>query len=315
MPMDSHDRPLCLMSVHAHPDDEASKGAATVARYVAEGARAVLVCCTGGEEGDLQNPALAEPGQPFHGLDTDGTRALLARLRPIELEHSAQAIGYHHTVMLGYRDSGMPDSPANEHPDCFHRAELDDAVGRLVEVIRRERPHVIITYGDDQRGYPHPDHLKVHDISVPAFERAADAAWRPELGPPWQPLKLYFTVWPKSRLMAVHEAMLRLNGSSPFDQAWLDRPGHDDRVTTRIQVADFLGARSAALRAHATQVDPSHPFWFGLTDEQLAEVYPWEDWQLAYSHVGTAGIGEFEDDLFHGVRAWSAPTMGVAVGE
>jgi mycothiol S-conjugate amidase len=311
--MYANDRPLCLLTVHAHPDDEASKGAATVARYVAEGVRAVLVCCTGGEEGDLQNPALAEPGQPFHGLDPQATRALLARLRPVELESSAKAIGYHHTVMLGYRDSGMPDSPANEHPDCFHQADLDDAVARLVQVIRHERPHVIITYGDDQRGYPHPDHLKVHDISVPAFERAGDPTWRPDLGEAWQPLKMYFTVWPKARLLAVHEAMLRLHGSSPFDQAWLDRAGHDDRVTTRIHVGDFLGARSAALRAHATQVDPTHAFWFGLTDEQLAEVYPWEDWQLACSHVDSLEPGEVEYDVFRGVRPPVAVPVAVPV--
>lgn len=300
--MSASEHPFCLMTVHAHPDDEASKGAATVARYVAEGARAVLVCCTGGEEGDLHNPALAEPGQPFHGLDAEAMRALLAQIRPRELQRSAEAIGYHDIVMLGYRDSGMPDCEANAHPDCFHRADLDEAVGRLVEAIRRERPHVIITYGDDQRGYPHPDHLKVHDISLPAFERAGDPTWRPELGPAWQPLKMYYTVWPKARITAVHEAMLRFHGSSPFDQAWLDRPGLDHRVTTRIHVGDFLGARSAALRAHATQIDPSHPFWFGLTDEQLAEVYPWEDWQLASSVVGYPEDGVFEDDLFTGLR-------------
>jgi mycothiol S-conjugate amidase len=300
------ERQLCLLTVHAHPDDEASKGAATVARYVSHGARAVLVCCTGGEEGDLHNPALAESGQPFHGLDADATRALLAQLRPFELQRSAEIIGYHQTVMLGYRDSGMPESPANDHPDSFHRADLDEAVGRLVEVIRRERPHVVITYGDDQRGYPHPDHLKVHDISMPAFERAGDPTWRPDLGEAWQPLKMYFTVWPKARLLAVHEAMIRLHGSSPFDDAWLNRVGHDDRVTTRLHVASTLGARSGALRAHATQVDPAHPFWFGLTDEQLAEVYPWEDWQLAASHVGWPEAGEIEDDLFAGVRQWVA---------
>jgi mycothiol S-conjugate amidase len=307
--------PLCVLTVHAHPDDEASKGAATVARYVAQGVKAVLVCCTGGEEGDLQNPALAEPGQPFHELDLDATRALLTQLRPLELKRSADAIGYHHIVMLGYRDSGMPDSPANDHPECFHRADLDEAVGRLVEVIRRERPHVIITYGDDQRGYPHPDHLKVHDISMPAFDRAGDPTWRPDLGPAWQPLKIYFTVWPKARLMAVHDKMIQLHGSSPFDQAWLDRVGHDNRVTTKVHIAEFLGARSAALRAHATQVDPAHPFWFGLTDEQLGEVYPWEDWQLAGSHVGYPEPGELEDDVFAGIREHLAAGTGVVVGE
>jgi len=293
--------PLCLLTVHAHPDDEASKGAPTLARYHAAGVRTVLVCCTGGEEGELQNPHLREPGEPFHGLTPEQERALLTDLRPHELQRSAEVIGFDEVVMLGYRDSGMVDSPANDHLDCFHRAPLDEAVGRLVAVIRRVRPQVIITYGDDQRGYPHPDHVKVHEISLPAFERAGDPSWYPEAGEPWQPLKLYYTVWSRARLMAVHEGMIRHRGESPFEQDWLDRAGHDDRITTRLEVGDYLWARSGALRAHATQVDPTEPWWFGLSDAQLAEVYPWEDWILARSLVGTPGAGEIEIDLFAGV--------------
>lgn len=297
--------PLCVLTVHAHPDDEASKGAPTLARYKAEGVRTVLVCCTGGEEGDLQNPSLREPGGPFHGLDTDQEKQQLAALRPLELAESARIIGFDEVVMLGYRDSGMKDSPANEHPECFHRADLDEAVGRLVEVVRRERPHVFITYSDDQRGYPHPDHVRVHDASVLAFERAGDPAWYAGAGEPWQPLKMYYSVWSKARLLAVHEAMIRLRGSSPFEQAWLDRPGQDHRITTRLHVADFLWARSGALRAHATQVNPAEPWWFGLSDDELAEVYPWEDWVLARSHVGLPEPGVHEDDLFSGIREWA----------
>lgn len=293
--------PLCLLTIHAHPDDEASKGAPTLALYHACGVRTVLVCCTGGEEGELQNPHLREPGQPFHGLTSEQERALLTELRPHELQRSAEIIGFDEVVMLGYRDSGMVDSPANDHPDCFHRAPLDEAVGRLVAVIRRVRPQVIITYGDDQRGYPHPDHVKVHEISMPAFERAGDASWYPDAGEPWQPLKLYYTVWSRARLMAVHEGMIRHRGESPFEQDWLDRAGHDDRITTRLEVGDYLWARSGALRAHATQVDPTEPWWFGLSDQQLAEVYPWEDWILARSLVGTPDAGEIELDLFAGV--------------
>jgi mycothiol S-conjugate amidase len=296
------DAPLALLTIHAHPDDEASKGAPTCAKYKAEGVRTILVCCTGGEEGDLQNPSLREPGQPFHGLTPEEEKAVLAELRPRELARSAEIIGFDEVVMLGYRDSGMKDTPPNEHPASFHMAPLDDAVGRLVAVIRRERPQVIITYGDDQRGYPHPDHVKVHDISLPAFERAGDPAWYPELGEPWQPLKLYYTVWSKARLMAVHEGMIRHRGESPYDQDWLDRPNHDDRITTKIDVGAYLAARSGALRAHATQVDPSEPWWFGLTDDQLAEVYPWEDWILARSLVGEPAPGTRESDLFAGIR-------------
>ena len=294
---------LCLLTVHAHPDDEASKGAPTLARYKAEGVRTVLVCCTGGEEGELQNPALREPGQPFHGLTPEEEKARLTELRPAELAHSAEIIGFDEVVMLGYRDSGMKDSPANHHPDSFHAAELDEAVGRLVRVIREQRPHVVLTYSDDQRGYPHPDHLRVHDISVLAYHRAGDPRAYPEYGEPWQPKKLYYSVWAKARLVAVHEAMIELHGSSPFDKEWLDRPSQDHRITTRLDVGAFLWARSGALRAHATQVDPSEKWWFGLSDEELARVYPWEEWVLAHSHVGAPIHGECEDDLFAGIRS------------
>ncbi|MGD9997366.1 MAG: PIG-L family deacetylase [Ilumatobacteraceae bacterium] len=297
------DVPLCILTVHAHPDDEASKGAPTLAMYKAQGVRTVLVCCTGGEEGDLQNPHLREPGQPFHGLTPEQEKALLAELRPAELARSAEVIGFDEVVMLGYRDSGMVDTPSNTHPDSFHMASLDEAVERLVTVIRRERPQVIITYGDDQRGYPHPDHIKVHDISVPAWERAGDPAWYPDAGQPWQPSKLYYTTWSRARMIAMHEGMIRLRGESPFDQTWLDRPGTDERITTKLDIGAFMWARSGALRAHATQVDPTEAWWFGLDDHEMAEVYPYEDWILARSLVGMPAPGEFETDLFAGLRA------------
>ncbi|MFZ9910979.1 MAG: PIG-L family deacetylase [Ilumatobacteraceae bacterium] len=296
--------PLSLLTVHAHPDDEASKGAPTLAKYSREGVHTVLVCCTGGEEGDLNNPALKEPGQPFHGLDEAATKKLLAAMRPHELAASAEVIGFSRVEMLGYRDSGMADSPTNSNPECFHMADIDEATGRLVKLIRDHRPQVIITYGDDQRGYPHPDHLKVHDISVLAFDRAGDEEWYPQAGTPWQPLKLYYSVWSRSRLTAVHEALLRLRGSSPFDEKWFERPDLDDRITTRLRIGDFLWARSGALRAHKTQVDESEPFWFGLSDDELAEVYPYEDWVLARTLIPTSrSAGELEDDLFAGIRS------------
>ena len=232
---------------------------------------------------------------------------MLAELRPLELQRSAEVIGFDEVVMLGYRDSGMPESEANSHPDSFHMADLDEAVGRLVQVIRAQRPQVIITYGDDQRGYPHPDHLKVHDISIPAFERAGDPSWYPELGEPWQPSKLYYSTWSKARLIAVHEGMLRIRGESPFDQAWLDRPGQDERITTKLDIGEYLWARTGSLKAHATQVDPTEPWWFGLDDQQLAAVYPYEDWILARSLVGVPAEGEFEDDLFAGLREPARP--------
>jgi len=281
--------PLCLLCVHAHPDDEASKGASTVARYAAEGVRTVLVTCTGGEEGDILNPA----------MDTPEVRARLAEIRRNELALATRIIGYDEVVLLGYRDSGMPGSPANTHPEAFANAPLDEAVGRLVEVIRRERPQVIITYGDDQQGYPHPDHLKVHDISVPAFARAGDPAWYPGAGEPWEPSKLYYTVWSRQRMLALHEKMTELGVESPFDETWFDRPSQDHRITTSVPIGDFFDVRLEALLAHATQVDPTSPFWFGLPREVARTVHPFEDYILAETRVETSVP---EDDLFAGLR-------------
>lgn len=295
---------LCIVTVHAHPDDEASKGAPTMARYKSQGVRTVLVCCTGGEEGDVNNPALKEAGQPFHGLDRDAERELLAQVRPRELAAAAAVIGFDNVVMLGYHDSGMVESPANANPNCFHMAEIDEAVGRLVKIIRAERPQILVTYGDEQSGYPHPDHIKVHDVSILAFERAGDPNWYKEFGAPWQPLKMYYSAWSHKRIRAIHEAMLALRGTSPFDEDWFKRPNLDERITTRIKIGDFYWARSGALRAHATQVDANEPFWFGLSDDELATVYPWDDWILAKSLVDLPpqSRDKYEDDFFAGVR-------------
>lgn len=304
--------PLTLLTVHAHPDDEASKGAATVAKYHGEGVRTVLVCCTGGEEGDLQNPSLRQPGAPFHGLTPDEEKAKLAELRPLELAESARLIGFDDVSMLGYRDSGMAGSPTNEHPESFHQADIDEAAGRLVAEIRRTRPQVILTYGDDQRGYPHPDHLRVHDVTVLAFERSGDPDWYPHVGDPFQPSKLYYTVWSRSRMLAVHQALIDKNGESPFDEAWFERPDNDGRITTKIDISEFQWARSGALRAHATQIDPEEKWWFGLDDDELNAVWPWEEWVLARSLVGPIPAHHTDTDLFEGVR--SSVTSDQAAG-
>lgn len=280
---------LRLLSVHAHPDDEASKGAALVRRYVDEGVHATLVCATGGELGSILNPAMDRPE----------VVADLAAVRAAELAESAAIIGYGEVDMLGYRDSGMPDMPENADPTNFANAPLDDAVARLVSVIRRDRPQVLLTYADEQGFYPHPDHLRVHEISVRAFDLAADPRWRPDVGDPWQPSKMYYSAWTSARIRATHEKMLELGVESPFDERWLDRPSEDHRITTQVDVGPYLWARDAALRAHATQVDPNEKFWFGLTPEQAAEAYPWDDLILARS---TVDIELPEDDLFAGIR-------------
>jgi mycothiol S-conjugate amidase len=277
-----------LLTVHAHPDDEASKGAGTVARYRRQGVFSVLVCCTGGEAGEILNPAMDRPE----------VRERLHQVRMEELQRSASIIGYDEVVMLGYRDSGMPGTPENEDARSFAQAPLDEAVGRLVAVIRRARPHVIVTYGSNQQGYPHPDHIRVHDITVPAFHSAGDPDAFPEAGPPWSPSKLYYTAWSRQRIVAMHEKFLELGLESPFDAKWFERPVDPDPPTTVVNVTGYLGVRDAALLAHATQIDPTSKFWFGLPPDVAQTLYPYEEYLLAESRVPTTAP---EDDLFVGL--------------
>ncbi len=293
VPLDPAGNPLCLLTVHAHPDDEASKGSATVARYHDEGVRGVLVCCTGGEAGDILNPAMDRPE----------VRERLTEVRREELDASATAIGYDSVHMLGYHDSGMPDTEPNARPDNFANAPLDEAVGRLVAIIRAERPQVIVTYAEDRSFYPHPDHIRVHEISLPAFTAAGDATAYPDAGEPWSPSKLYYTGFSRRRVQAMHDELIRRNEESPYAR-WFegDFPDRDDRFTTFVEVGDWLHARRAALLAHRTQVDPEG-HWMRLPDDVIREIFPWDEYVLARSTVGPVPPPEPEDDLFLGLRA------------
>ncbi len=277
----------CLLAVHAHPDDESSKGAGTVARYSAEGVHCVLVCCTGGEEGSILNPAMERPE----------VAERLPEVRLEELAEAARIIGYDEVLMLGYRDSGMPETEANARPENFANAPLEEAVGRLVRILRQSKPEVVLTYGDDQKGYPHPDHLRVHEITMAAVDAAADPDRHPDCGPPWQVAKVYWSVWSRARVVGMHEKFLELGLESPYTADWLDRPSQDDKITTAVPIHGFEDVRRDALLAHATQVDPTSPFWFGLPWDVARTVHPYDDWVLARSEVATELP---ESDLFAG---------------
>jgi mycothiol S-conjugate amidase len=295
----------CLLTVHAHPDDEASKGPGTVARYHAEGVHTVLVCCTGGEEGDILNPA----------LDTPEVRADLPARRRAELQRATEIIGYDEVVYLGYRDSGMAGTESNANPASFAQAPREEAVGRLVEVVRRTRPQVMVVYGDEQSGYPHPDHLRVHEIGVAAFEAAGDPDRFPDTGPAFQPAKLYYTVFSGARFREVHEKFLELGLESPFDEQWRERwkDVKEEPVTTSIDIDGYTDVRRRALLAHATQVDPNSRFWFGLPPEVMDSIHPHDDYRLALVRHADGSIGPpdpsaagavdgpRETDLFEGV--------------
>ncbi len=283
---------LRLMCVHAHPDDESSKGAATMARYAREGADVVVVTLTGGERGSVLNPAMDRPD----------VWANISEIRRAEMERARQILGVRQ-VWLGYADSGLPEGdPLPPLPEgCFALAPLEDAVRDLVAVMRQERPHVVTTY-DENGGYPHPDHIRCHEVTVAAFEAAGDPDRFPDAGEPWQPLKLYYNhTFHKQRLLVLHETMGHRGLESPYGewlQRWVDKPEDAHRVTTRVPCADYFAVRDAALIAHATQIDPNGR-WFACPLEVQQEVWPTEDFELARSLVETTLP---EDDLFAGVR-------------
>ncbi|TDC36023.1 mycothiol conjugate amidase Mca [Micromonospora sp. 15K316] len=284
---------LRLMAVHAHPDDESSKGAATMAKYVAEGVEVLVATCTGGERGSVLNPKLDQPD----------VWANIAEIRRGEMDAARAILGVEQ-AWLGFVDSGLPEGePLPPLPQgCFALQDVEVAAGPLVRLMREFRPHVVTTY-DERGGYPHPDHIMCHKISVAAFDAAGDAERYPELGEPWQPLKLYYDIgFSKPKIMALHEAVLAAGLESPY-QDWLKRweENPDDQrpeITTRVDAAQYFPVRDDALRAHATQVDPDG-FFFRVPMEIQQRAWPTEDFHLARSLVESPLP---ESDLFAGVR-------------
>jgi mycothiol S-conjugate amidase len=290
---------LCLMTVHAHPDDESSKGAGTVSLYQAAGVKTVLVCCTGGEEGDILNPAMDRPE----------VRENLEAVRRAELDSAAAIIGYDEVVMLGYRDSGMPGTPANSDPRSFAAAPLDEAVGRLVRVIREERPEVIVTYPPEQNAYPHPDHIRVNEISEIAFDAAGDPGRFPDSGNAWQATRLVYVRWSVKRMRAMHDKFVELGLESPYTDERLARmldaeaddldPPEGSRSRVTVDITGHASVMRRALIAHATQVDPTSPHWFGLPTDVSDSLYPYDEYEVARDLSGV----ECDDDLFAGLQA------------
>lgn len=282
---------LRLMAVHAHPDDESSKGAATMARYASEGVEVLVATCTGGERGSILNPKLEHD---------EWVRDNMAEVRRREMAAAREILGVDQ-AWLGFVDSGLPEGdPLPPLPDgCFASLPVERAAEPLVRLVREFRPHVMTTY-DEDGGYPHPDHVMCHKVAVAAFEAAGDPDRYRETGQPWQPLKLYYNqTFSRVRMVALHEAMLARGLESPYAE-WLDEweEGDGQRITTRVPCGDYFEVRDKALLAHATQVDPDG-FWFHVPLDLQTEVWPTEDFELARSLVDTELP---EDDLFAGVR-------------
>ena len=283
------------MAVHAHPDDESSKGAATMARYVSEGAQVLVCTLTGGERGSVLNPA----------MDLPRVKADMAGTRRAEMARAREILGVQHRF-LGFVDSGLPEGdPKPPLPEgCFALTPLSEAAEPLVRAVREFRPHVMLTY-DEHGGYPHPDHVMTHRVAVEAFEASADPDAYPGSGEPWQPLKLYyFVTFHRAKYATLHEEMLRRGLDSPYEKIYeerIKRRGGDWEgleITTRVPCGDFFEVRDEALKAHATQVDPNG-FWFRCPLEVQQAAWPTEDFHLARSVVDTE---KPEEDLFAGVR-------------
>jgi mycothiol S-conjugate amidase len=280
------------MHVHAHPDDESSKGAASTAMYVAEGVDVHVATCTGGERGSILNPKMDRP----EILEN------ITEIRRQEMERARDILGVTQD-WLGFVDSGWPEGdPKPPLPEgCFAVVPLSESVPPLVKLMREFKPHVVITY-DENGGYPHPDHIRCHEVSVAAFDAAGDPDLYPETGEPWTPLKLYYSQgFSRRRLVAMHEALLARGLESPYTewlQNWDDkRPDSADRVTTRIECGEYFEKRDAALMAHATQIDPNSR-WFAVPLEVQRDVWPFEEYELVRSLVDTTLP---EDDLFSGI--------------
>jgi len=260
-----------LMAVHAHPDDECIGTGGTLARYAADGVRTVLVTCTDGAVGEISDPALATPEN-------------LAEVRSAELDESVRILGIGRLVKLGYRDSGMAGTADNQHPASFLQADFDTAVGRVVRVIREERPDVLVTY-DENGGYGHPDHIRAHQVAVAAFEAAGDASRFSDTGPSWSTARLYYAVVPRSGFVRLAERLraagIEVPWAAPDEQSEEKQPTFgvsDDQVTTSIDVSDFVETKRRALIAHRTQMGPDQ-FFMRLPPELFADVFGRESFQ------------------------------------
>lgn len=287
------------MAVHAHPDDESSRGAATLAKYAAEGHEVLVVTATGGERGDVLNPAMNLPG----------VHENLSHVRRAEMALAAKTLGVEHH-WLGFTDSGLHLDPGMVPWDGFARVPLADSVARLVEVIEQFRPQVMVTY-NECGGYPHPDHIRCHQMAVAAYEACTSVA------------KLYYL----HEVVRITPAMVRFAGraerllsriprrnsgaTTPADlrlgdvavPGWVRASGvltrrvWGRRATTHIACGDYYRVRDRALRAHASQVDPNGPF-FLVPWTWRQHLWPTEKFELARSRVAATAP---ETDLFAGL--------------
>lgn len=284
---------VTLLAVRPHPDDESSSTGGMLAYYSDRGVRTGVVICTGGEEGPIRDP----------DLDTVADRPRLREIRTREVKEACSILGVAELRMLGYRDSGMADTPANQHPEAFTNVDLLEATGNLVRIIRELRPRVIVT--EPPGGiYPHPDHIMCHDVSVKAFHAAGDAQAFPEAGPPWQAAKLYGLAQVDDGRW---EKLLPEFIAAGFDMSWMEsrserrsehpkRPG-PETATVALDVRPYSEHQRRALLAHRTQV-PQDSFFVKLSPELRSRAFS----TAYFTRLSPPSVpGEHEPDLLSGL--------------
>ncbi|HSD83966.1 MAG TPA: PIG-L family deacetylase [Anaerolineae bacterium] len=281
-----------LLMAFPHPDDESFGPGGTIAKYAREGVDVHYVCATRGEVGTVD----AEMLKPYEHLPEDQR---LGALRGQELRQAAdilQLTGLHY---LGYRDSGMPGTEPNRDPRAFINADPDQVTGQLVKILRSIKPQVVVTF-DPFGGYGHPDHIFIHQRVTEAFHAAGDPARYPEAGAPYQPRKLYWTVFPK-RLLKFFVLVMRVTRRDPTkfgrngDIDLKEIAAHDYPPTTRIDIRQYYAIKQEASRCHTSQFTGG-PMRFGKLQKWLAA---YETFRLVEPSI--AGQRRKERDLFEGL--------------
>ena len=301
---------LTIMAVHAHPDDETTSGGPSLVKYQAEGATTIVVTCTDGAEGEMHDP----------DLDPDWALPRMAEIRKGEMERAAKILNLSYHEWLGYRDSGMMGTPANDNPACFWKADLAEATGRLVKLVRKYRPQVMLTYNSNG-GYGHPDHIQAHKVASAAFDYAGDLNRYPaeEFGEPWEPLKLYTTAFSRAAWQEVWQLLRESGESWPFTppkpeqekEVEEEKPEALSRkelppewgtpnteITTFVDVDDYWRIAHKALFTHRTQIDPENPFW--KIRDRFGNVLVKNDTFILFKTRVPAQRPEY--DLFAGLR-------------
>ena len=280
-----NDKPT-LLAVHAHPDDESISTGGILAKYSAKGFRTVLAYGTRGEAGDILNPEFVAP-KP--GLN-------IKEIRAIELATAVKVLAVGSVYFLGYRDSGMAGSPENHHPQAFARADIGEATTRLVEIIRRVRPQVIVTY-NEKGTYLHPDHIMANRVTLRAFQASADPQFEiGEAREPWQPSKLYYTAIPLERIRRMYRIVKERGEEPGFDPDVIGTP--EDKISTVVDVREYLSQKLEALNCHQSQMNPNSIFR-RIPEDLREQAFGYEHFECVRGCTSSNGK---ETDLFEGLR-------------